>query len=107
MMWTTQIRLSSGIEKVQDSSGFETETPSWTDPIPASRKDAGRQDRILGEQEGYTASAIYTIDAAAYDAASLLKDDATGDIYDIKRQYQAEKSRFIQLTCEVRKNGKN
>lgn len=107
-MWTTQIRLSTEMETSQDSAGFETETPSWSESIPASRADAGRQDQTLADQEGYTASAVYTIESAAYDSGtSVLIDDASGEIYDIRRTYQPQKSHYIQLTCEVRESGKH
>lgn len=36
----------------------------------------------------------------------FLVDESTGEIYDIKRRYQKNKSMKVQLTCQMRERGK-
>lgn len=91
---------------VQDSEGFRKEQWEFLRGIRADFKDTTRQDEILASQCGYSASVIVEIAACAYNGASFFVDEATGDIYDIKRTFQPEKSRKIQLTGERREHGK-
>ena len=106
-MWTEQIQLSKGLETSQDPAGFETVSDyAWSAPIMASSRDATRQDEILADSEGYTASVIFEIIAVAYSPNMAFVKNGD-DIYEIKRVYRPDKSRFIQLTCEARNNGKD
>ena len=64
------------------------------------------QDEILADSEGYTASVIFEIVAVAYSPNMAFVKNGD-DIYEITRVYRPDKSRFIQLTCEARNNGKD
>ena len=44
--------------------------------------------------------------ACNYSGESFLVDESTGEIYDIKRRYQKNKSMKVQLTCQMRERGK-
>ena len=100
--------ISIPIRKIieQDSEGFVKETWKYLGGIRASFKDTSRQDEILANQYGYEATVIVEIAACAYNGASFFVDEATGEIYDVKRSYKPEKSRMIQLTGERRQHGK-
>lgn len=100
--------ISLPVRKVteQDSEGFISESWEFMRGIRASFLSATRQDEILANQCGYEATVIVKIAACAYNGASFFVDEATGDIYDIKRSYRADKSGTIQLTGERRERGK-
>ena len=105
-MWTTSVSLPRTDEPTQDSSGFVTHVKTLLQGIPASRKDATRDDEMLANQFGYTASCIYEMDKACYNGAGYLIDENTMEIFDIKRTFSGEKSNMISLTCEKRERGK-
>lgn len=90
----------------QDSEGFMTEQWDFMKGIRADFQDATRQDELLANQRGYEATVVVEIMACAYNGASFFVDEATGEIYDIKRTYKPNKSGKIQLTGERRQNGK-
>ena len=58
------------------------------------------------KQNGYTADQVVEIMACNYSGESFLVDESTGDIYDIKRRFQKNKSMKVQLTCQMRERGK-
>ena len=58
------------------------------------------------KQNGYTADQIVEIMACNYSGESFLVDESTGDIYDIKRRFQKNKSMKVQLICQMRERGK-
>lgn len=106
-MWNTSISFPTGDEQSQDSSGFVTHEKTYIKGIPASRRDTTRTDETLAQQMGYTVSKVFECDAACYqDGAGYLIDESDSQEYDIKRIYRGEKSNTIELTCEVRANGK-
>lgn len=92
--------------EVKDSEGFRKEQWEFLRGIRADFKDATRNDEILASQCGYTASVVAEIAACAYNGASFFVNEATGEIYDIKRTYCPERSRKVQLTGERREHGK-
>ncbi len=100
--------ISLPIRKITepDAEGFVKEMWEYMRGIRASFKSASRQDEILANQCGYEATVIVEIAACAYNGASFFVDEATGEMYDVKRSYQPEKSRMIQLTGERRQHGK-
>ena len=49
---------------------------------------------------------VVEIMACNYSGESFLVDESTGEIYDIKRRYQKNKSMKVQLTCQMRERGK-
>lgn len=102
----TSISLPSKDDIVQDADGFVTHNKSYVKGIPARRKDTSRNDELMAHQMGYTVSAIFEIDSACYSHQGYLVDESDETIYDIKRTHKKEKSQKIELTCEVRQNGK-
>ena len=49
---------------------------------------------------------VVEIMACNYSGESFLVDESTGEIYDIKRRFQKNKSMKVQLTCQMRERGK-
>lgn len=105
-MWNTSVSFPQSDSPLQDTAGFVTHDKTYLHGIPASRKDATRQDELLAYQYGYTVSRTYEVDAACYNGAGFLIDEFEQKIYDIKRVYHPEKSDTVVLTCEVRDRGK-
>lgn len=102
----TSISLPSKDEISQDQDGFVTHNKSYIKNIPARRKDTSRNDELMAHQMGYSVSCIFEIDSACYQKQGYLVDESDETIYDIKRTHKKEKSTKIELTCEVRANGK-
>lgn len=104
-MWTGAIAFSTPIA-TRTPSGIKQMIEDWGTPIRASFKDTTREDEIAANQLGYTADVNVEIHRSAYAGQSYLKDVGTGDIYDIRRTYQAERAMMIILTCSLRERGK-
>lgn len=104
-MWNRSISLPTRKVTEQNESGFRTEHWEFIRSIPASLKDATRQDEIVGNQSGYQASVIAEIMACNYNGGSFFVDEVTGDVYDIRRTFRPDKSMMIQLTGERRERG--
>lgn len=102
----TSISFPNGDDITQDEDGFVTHNKTFVKNIPAQRKDTTRNDELVAHQMGYSVSAIFEIDSACYSHQGYLIDEADGTTYDIKRTHKKEKSNKIELTCEVRENGK-
>lgn len=100
------VSLPAKRREIKDSEGFCEEQWEFLRGIRADFKDATRNDEILASQCGYTASVVVEIAACAYNGASFFVNEATGEIYDIKRAYCPERSRKVQLTGERREHGK-
>ena len=106
-MWITSVKFPISDTVTQDSSGFPTHSKTYREHIPASRKDASRQDELLAMQAGYTVDCTFEVDKATYpERCGYLIDESDGTEYDIKRTYTPDKSNRIILTCEVRQRGK-
>lgn len=104
-MWNSSISLPVKKHTVQDSEGFPTEQWEFLGGIPANILDATRQDAILANQSGYEASVIVEIMTGNYNGASFFVDEATREVYDIRRTFHPDKSTMIQLTGERRERG--
>lgn len=102
----TSISLPSKDEISQDQDGFVTHNKTYIKGIPARRKDTSRNDELMAHQMGYSVSCVYEIDSACYNRQGYLIDESDSVTYDIKRTHKKEKSQKIELTCEVRANGK-
>ena len=100
--------ISLPVRKIeqQDSDGFPIENWEFMGGVRAAFRDATRQDELLANQCGYKATVLAEIAACAYNGASFFVDEATGEVYDIKRTYRPRKSYKIQLTGEKREYGK-
>lgn len=105
-MWNISISLPVSDKPIQDESGFVTHEKTYLEHIPANRKDTTRTDEVSAKQMGYTVSRIYAIDKACYTGNGYLVDEEDKKVYDIRRTHILEKSNLIELTCEVRQNGK-
>lgn len=104
-MWNRSISLPTRKVTEQNENGFQEEHWELIRGIPASLKDATRQDEIVGNQSGYQASVIAEIMACNYNGGSFFVDEVTGDVYDIRRTFRPDKSMMIQLTGERRERG--
>ena len=102
----TSISLPDIDEISQDADGFVTHNKTFVKNIPARKMDTTRSDELMAHQLGYTVSCIFEIDSACYSRQGYLVDESDETIYDIKRTHKKEKSQKIELTCEVRQNGK-
>lgn len=105
-MWVTSISLPESREETQDPAGFQTETKKYFKGIPANKLDTTRNDELLANQGGYTADIIMEIESVAYSGQGYFIDEATGDIYDIRRTFHPNRSNRIKLTGELREHGK-
>lgn len=102
----TSISLPDTDEITQDQDGFVTHNKTFIKGIPARKKDTTRSDELMAHQMGYSVSCIFEIDSACYQKQGYLVDESDETTYDIKRTHKKEKSNKIELTCEVRQNGK-
>ncbi|MGO5338012.1 hypothetical protein ACTQZS_14630 [Bilifractor sp. LCP19S3_H10] len=101
-MYDRTISLPEKVEVTRDSEGYRKETIVWASGIPASRRDATRNDEIIAQQDGYTADVVFRIASICYSGEKYLKDDADDHIYDIKRHYHGDKRMYVDLTCQRR-----
>ena len=108
-MWNKSISLP--VRKVSpavDKDGITIgETYEFIGGIPASFRDATREDEVAACQNGYTADVNVEIMACNYKGCSFLVDDETGEIYDIRRRFSKDKSLTVILTCQRRERGKD
>ncbi|WP_317347214.1 hypothetical protein [Blautia argi] len=105
-MWNGSIALPKRITEGQDKEGFsEGESWEWEGGIPASYIDVTRSDETLAAQMGYSADRNIEIMACNYQGERYLLDEGEGQMYDIKRTFQKERSMTIILTCERREHG--
>lgn len=102
----TSISLPTGDEISQDQDGFVTHNKTFIKNIPARKMDTTRSDELMAHQMGYSVSCVYEIDSACYQKQGYLVDESDSVTYDIKRTHKKEKSQKIELTCEVRSDGK-
>lgn len=105
-MWKTTVTIPGTRTVEINENGFPVETVTASiSGIPAIFRDTTRQDEIAASQLGYTVTQNIEMMACNYNGASYLVDDATGDIYDVRRPYHPEKSNHIILTCSRRERG--
>lgn len=102
----TSISLPDKDKISQDSSGFVTHEKTYIENIPARKKDTTRTDELFAKQLGYSVSCIFEIDKSCYSGQGYLIDECDDVMYDIKRTHLKDNSNKIELTCEVRENGK-
>lgn len=107
-MWNKSISLPlRRLSPTVNEDGItQEETYQFLGGIPASFTDATRNDELITQQQGYTADQVVEIVACNYSGQSFLVDEATGDIYDIIRNFQKDKSMTVSLTCQKRERGK-
>lgn len=105
-MWTGAISLPVKKITEQDENGFQDETWEFMGGIPAGFKDTTRADETLANQCGYSVDVVVEIMACNYNQASFFVDEATGQIYDIRRTHKADRSMKLELAGERREHGK-
>lgn len=101
-MWNSSISLPIEKKESQDAEGFPSKTYGYITEIPASFTDVTRNDEILASKKGYTVDQNIEIAKCNYSHQTWLIDEATGDIYDIRRTYSKDKSMILILSCERR-----
>ena len=104
-MWNGAISFSTPTV-TKTPSGIKQTVDTWGRPIRANFKDTTRDDETAASQLGFTAEKNVEIHVSAYAGQSYFKDEATGEIYDIKRTFKPDKSMKIVLTCSKRERGK-
>lgn len=104
-MWNRSVSLPVKEWESQNSEGYTKKEHQQYEAIPAKFSDITRNDEILANQKGYTADQNIEIMACNYDGQSWLVDEATREVYDIRRTYHREGSLTIILTCERRQHG--
>ena len=102
----TSISLPLKDEMSQDEEGFVIHNKTYVQNIPARKRDTNRSDEVSAHQMGYSVSVIFEIDSACYNRQGYLIDESDDTVYDIRRTHQKEKSNRIELSCEVRSDGK-
>lgn len=102
----TSISLPLKDEMSQDEDGFVIHNKTYVQSIPARKRDTNRSDEVSAHQMGYSVSVIFEIDSACYNRQGYLIDESDDTVYDIRRTHQKEKSNRIELSCEVRSDGK-
>lgn len=105
-MWNKSIALPKTRITATDAAGFPSSDWDFTEHIPANFKDVTRADETLAHECGYTADVVVEIVGENYNRASFFVDEATGEIYDIRRTYRPDRSMTVQLTGERRERGK-
>lgn len=91
----------------RDEDGFETDVQTeWLGGVPALFSDLTRNDEMLAQQLGYSADQNVETDAANYSGQSFFVDEATGDVWDIRRTFRKNKARKVVLTAQRRERGK-
>ena len=108
-MWNRTIKIPLASTVTQDAEGYPISETNYLEKIPASVQSAGRQDQILADQKGYNADAVYIVLARNLHRAprnwSRFIDEVTGDEYEVKRIYKADKSRMVELTGQLVRRG--
>jgi hypothetical protein len=90
-----------------DDDGFPVDTQyEWLGGIPANFTDLTRDDEALANQLGYSANQNIEIIACNYSGQSFLRDEATGEVYDIQRTFRKNKAGTVVLTCKKRERGR-
>ncbi len=101
-MWVDSIRLVNGYNEVTDENGIVTQTPLYSESIPANFLSAKRADKTLANQSGYTADEVIEIMACNYNKQGSLVDDKDNEVYEVKDTFHDRKKETIQLTCQRR-----
>ncbi len=104
-MWNRSIALPRKEVLEQDGEGFQKTRREFIKGIPANFTDVTRNDEILASQKGYTINQNVEIMACNYSGEAYVVDESTGDMLEVKRVFQKDKSNFVILSCERRKNG--
>ena len=105
-MWTHSVRFPHPVTVVDEEDGFEDTHDNWGEEVPADFSDTTRTDEVAARQLGFDADQNIKVHVSAYDGQGYLKDEATGDVYDVKRTFLPDKSMYIILQCKKRERGK-
>lgn len=102
-MWNKSIKLQESSTVTTDEDGFSSSSSTtFLEGIPANFKDTTRYDKMLANQDGYTADQNIEIASCNYSGQKKLYDEENGDEYEVKRTFRADKSMNIVLVCERR-----
>ena len=107
-MWNRTIKVPVSSVTTQDAEGYPTTTTVYR-TIRANLQSASRNDQIVADQKGYSADIIATVMARNLAGLPLnwsqFIEPVSGDVYEVKRTYRADKSRFIELTGQLVRRG--
>ncbi len=107
-MWNRTIKIPVSSITTQDAEGYPT-TETVYRTIRANLQSASRNDQIVADQKGYSADVIATVMARNLVGLpcnwSQFVVPQTGDIFEVKRTYRADKSRFVELTGQLVRRG--
>lgn len=107
-MWNRTIRIPVSTIETQDDEGYPTKETTYR-TIRANFQSASRNDQIVADQKGYSADVIATVIARNLTGLprnwSQFIDTLTGDVFEVKRTYRADKSRFVELTGQLIRRG--
>ena len=104
-MWNHAISFSTPTV-TKTPEGIKQTVENWGKPIRANFQDVTRDDEALANQIGYTAEQNIEIHKANYAGQSYLRDEGTGEVYDVKRTFNGNGKMTIILTCSLRERGK-
>lgn len=105
-MWNGSIKLLRRYLKEEpDDDGFKKVTVHKTESIPAGFMDVTRNDQILASRSGYNIDRNIEIAACNYQRQQFLEEDSTGELFEVMRTFQKDKSMMITLTCRRREPG--
>ncbi len=104
-MWNGSITLMHLIEEGKDPDGFLQVRNDSMGHVPAEFRDVTRNDQMLASQSGYEIDRNVEIMACNYNRETLLIDEKTGELYEIMRTFQPERSSRMILTCRRKEPG--
>lgn len=104
-MWNGSVTLMHLIEEETDPDGFLQVRHTGMGHVPAEFRDVTRNDQMLASQSGYEIDWNVEIMACNYNRETLLLDEKTGELYEIMRTFQPERSSKMILTCRRKEPG--
>lgn len=104
-VWNKSITLMHQKEAGEDPDGFVQMEYVCMEHIPACFQDITRNDQLLAKQSGYEVDQNVEIMACNYQKETLLMDEETGAIYEIKRTFRPSGSSRLILTCQLTERG--
>lgn len=107
-MWNRTIKIPVSSITTQDAEGYPT-TQTVYRTIRANIQSASRNDQIVADQKGYSADIIATVMTRNLLGLprnwSQFVEPLSGDVFEVKRTYRPDKSRFVELTGQLVRRG--
>lgn len=100
----TSIKFATNRVNRRDAEGFPADVVyTWGESIPATVRDATSREAARAYQTGYEIDRIYVV--KYYCGQNVIKDDADGAIYDIRRCQRLRGLKEFLLECKRREDG--